>query len=153
MCNTTLHQTRVCPPWLAARFYLHYTYVCFIELFHMTLAKSAGGKTNELLYNKRSPYSGSVVWFNAWLQLCVTLPSTIPVLILHDLLQGSSLFYLHHAWPIHLLTSRERTLYIYTHIQIPLDWLCGSHNTVPCLLQVAVLLGYYEGTLQLLHPP
>ena len=52
----------------------------------MTSAKSGGGKTRMSCYatslqamssTMRSPYSISIVWFNAFMHLCVTLSSTI----------------------------------------------------------------------------
>ena len=55
-------------------------------------AKGGGGFMScyAMVLTVPSPYSRSVVQFNAWTQLCVTLSSTIPVFILHNLLHSSS---------------------------------------------------------------
>ena len=63
----------------------------------------------------RSVYGRSVVRFNAWTQLCISsviLSSMLPCLSSMACCIATHLFYLHHAWLIHLLTHFERALWL-----------------------------------------
>ena len=55
-----------------------------------------------------SPYSRSVVRFNTWMPLCVSCVALYPSHYLRYpprfIIESNHLFFLHHAWLIHLLT-------------------------------------------------